>query len=521
MLPLLAGTVLSFLGVLTLSSLGGVAIQRGFFLRAALICAIIKSISPSVVVFQPMIGITLEGALIEIGVLILGANLLGLAVGGGLALVSIPLFKAVRLYIMYGESIWQFFSDILKFLPQSNNISYGSILVVLILAIYFLLGLLAVYIGFGLRARNFNLPNIDFIIFENKAGAYSAIKFVYPLLHLALLIIYLSIAAEVPKTVSIAMALAYVFVCLIIYEKPRRMMQKPKVMLPLLIFSFVLPFITSPIHNVIGQGFYIFSRALLVIVSLSAIGIELSRPEIKFFFSSGVFNRLYLAVNMAFNALPIYLDVLNSNGKALNAGVKNVIHDMLGSSKWHGPRPVIIITGGLGEGKTSFTEEVVANMLINNLKLCGFLAKGVGEPPLRQGYKLKLIPDGMEKMLCKRIGACGLPHRSFEFDQNVIDSLTEKFLKLEPEDVLVIDEVGRMELFGEVWSRLIEHHLKVTSNPLIISVRRENIMLVAERLGLENAYVIDIKNFKPFDAALEIQGLILNYFATRYIKQKS
>ena len=142
MVPMAAGTLLASLGVLTVSAISAPSIQRGFFWRAALICALLKSVSPSAVILPPMVGIALEGVLMELGLLILGTNVLGLLLGGGLALLSIPLFKAIRLYMIYGQGIVEFFNSLLIQLTGSNNVIVTNYLICTLLIIYLSLGII-------------------------------------------------------------------------------------------------------------------------------------------------------------------------------------------------------------------------------------------------------------------------------------------------------------------------------------------------------------------------------------------
>ncbi|MGB4329049.1 MAG: nucleoside-triphosphatase, partial [Tenuifilum sp.] len=121
--------------------------------------------------------------------------------------------------------------------------------------------------------------------------------------------------------------------------------------------------------------------------------------------------------------------------------------------------------------------------------------------------------DGTDLMLCRRIGTCGLPNKSFEFNDGVIGRLTTDLAAINADDILVIDEVGRMELYGEVWAGLIEHHLTKTKNVLILTVRRENLMHVVERWNLTDAYVFDINKVGVTDAANSIKNLVLSYHA--------
>jgi hypothetical protein len=55
MVPMTVGTLLTFLGVFTVSVISANNFQRGFFWRAALICALLKSVSPSAVILPPMV----------------------------------------------------------------------------------------------------------------------------------------------------------------------------------------------------------------------------------------------------------------------------------------------------------------------------------------------------------------------------------------------------------------------------------------------------------------------------------
>lgn len=145
---------------------------------------------------------------------------------------------------------------------------------------------------------------------------------------------------------------------------------------------------------------------------------------------------------MAFNALPIYLNVF----KNINFSASNAIKDIQGvikNSSWGGNRPIIIITGGLGEGKSTYLENLI-NFLgsVKGLTFRRFVAKGIGLPPLRDGYSLKVLPHGNEQMLCRKVGPCGLPSKSFEFNQEVVKELTKELIAIKSDDILIIDEVG-------------------------------------------------------------------------------
>ncbi|MEW5846948.1 MAG: nucleoside-triphosphatase [Bacteroidota bacterium] len=513
MVPLVAGTLLAFLGVFTVSVISANSIRRGFFWRAALICALLKSVSPSAVILPPMVGIMIEGLLMEFGVLVLGTNAFGLALGGGLAMLSIPLFKAIRLFMLYGQGIVDFFMGLISQLSNSNTIIITSSLIYTVLIIYLILGVLSALIGFSLGKKNstFSSSQIELTIFGEKGGKIDFRNYFLLIIHLVALILFLTYASAIPIAIAILSGGVYALLVILFYERPRRMVLKPFFVAPVMLFSFIIPFFTTQIALVPVYGIYIFVRAIFVVATLAAIGTELAKPAVSQFFNRGFFSPVYYASSMAFNALPIYLNVFkNINFSAANA--LNDIQGVIRNSSWGGNRPIIIITGGLGEGKTTYLENLI-NILgrVKNIRIKGFIAKGIGLPPLRKGYSLKVLPDGNELVLCRRIAACGLPNKSFEFNQEVIKELTHELIAIKGDEILVVDEVGRMELYGEVWAELIEHHLTKTKNVLVFTVRRENLMHIADRWNLNDAFVFDIAKTSAEVAANSIKDLVLSY----------
>jgi hypothetical protein len=80
-----AGSLLAAFGVLVMTAGHRACPERGLIWRSALICALMKSISPSAVILGPMIGIAMEGALLEACVRLSGGRAAGYVVGGALA----------------------------------------------------------------------------------------------------------------------------------------------------------------------------------------------------------------------------------------------------------------------------------------------------------------------------------------------------------------------------------------------------------------------------------------------------
>src|SRR5271169_5599624 len=70
----LSGHILTGIGIALLVAGRRLWPEKGLLWRAGLICAAMKSISPSAFILSPMIAISIEGFLLETGVLVAGAN---------------------------------------------------------------------------------------------------------------------------------------------------------------------------------------------------------------------------------------------------------------------------------------------------------------------------------------------------------------------------------------------------------------------------------------------------------------
>src|SRR4030043_1640306 len=81
-----SGNVLTAIGIIILTSISYIWTEKGLIWRAGLICALMKTLSPSAVIFGPMIAIFSEALLLEFSVRLLGRTLAGYLIGAMLAM---------------------------------------------------------------------------------------------------------------------------------------------------------------------------------------------------------------------------------------------------------------------------------------------------------------------------------------------------------------------------------------------------------------------------------------------------
>jgi hypothetical protein len=96
------GTLLAAIGTSVVVAGAHIWGLRGLIWRSGLVCALMKSVSPSAVILGPMIGIILEAAAIELSIRLLGRNPVGYVIGG-VAAVAMPLLQKIAgVVIIYG-----------------------------------------------------------------------------------------------------------------------------------------------------------------------------------------------------------------------------------------------------------------------------------------------------------------------------------------------------------------------------------------------------------------------------------
>ena len=115
---------------------------------------------------------------------------------------------------------------------------------------------------------------------------------------------------------------------------------------------------------------------------------------------------------------------------------------------------IFVITGGVHEGKTTFLTELLERLSEEKLKIAGFLCPGFFKDGARSGFNLLNTADGNQLPLATIEEKQGwFKFHRFNFNPEAFqvgETWIREALSLQP-DLLVIDEVGPMELQGKGW----------------------------------------------------------------------
>ena len=232
-----SGSILAFFGVVLLIAFYKNWPDKGLIWRAGLICALMKSISPSAVILGPMIGILLEAMMLQLSITLFGGNMIGLIIGGSLSLFSALIHKLVSLLILYSFDIFKIYLNIFYFASQQLNLSNADpwVALSLLVLVYLIIGFFAVILGnyIGRKSVMMKVSNENEFSFDPKAENPLEIKSNrnYSLLYLFIHLISIPLILLMLNTIEVYYAIifltVYVSFCIVHYYANLRRLRRP------------------------------------------------------------------------------------------------------------------------------------------------------------------------------------------------------------------------------------------------------------------------------------------------------
>lgn len=157
---------------------------------------------------------------------------------------------------------------------------------------------------------------------------------------------------------------------------------------------------------------------------------------------------------------------------------------------------VVILSGNGQSGKTTLLSALVELLKREELKVAGILAEGLWENGVRSGFNLIDLSDNSSVSLSRRIPdndlRNGIPFDFYEA------GLVAGMNALSPTrcagtDVVIIDEVGYMELQGKGWSSSLQALLELDGLVHVWALRRKLLDTVLAVWGLTASRIVSIK----------------------------
>ncbi|MCF8337419.1 MAG: DUF2478 domain-containing protein [Bacteroidales bacterium] len=529
----LAGTILSFITVYLVISFFQLWKTNGIIWRAGLICALMKSLSPSSIILGPMVGILSEALLLELAIRTLGKNGVAYAIGGALAVFSALLQKAMTFLILYGWDIVALIKNMYHFAVK--QLGLGGIPIIqalgLISAIYLISGAVAAIAGyragksFTNNSRHTVTPSFasqaqSSLFRHSQKQNYSVIGL---LLIFILLVGGLLVIARSGIILSAIFTLVFTGAMYARYRKNMRVIKKPAFWIQItaiLLFSAIF-FDGISMENIFQKegwliGLDMVFRALLLISAFSGISIEMKNPVIKNILYQRGLKNLYQSLEMAFSALPGLTETFSAKKSSI-PGFRKLTHTMLESSRSllekfseaEKSRPdVFILTGDVDEGKTATARRIVNRLKNIGMNIRGLLSTKNMDNPKKHGYFIKDITSGKKALLCSqnpsqgsiKTGRFYFSEEGLTFGRKILMQSLEN-----PTDLVVIDELGPLELNDKGWTPAIEQLLTQSKAPHLWIVREKLVNIIMRKWHIGDVTVFNIKEDSVEEIVEEIQ----------------
>jgi nucleoside-triphosphatase THEP1 len=517
-----SGNLLTAIGIILMISGHRLWPERGLLIRAGLICAALKSLSPSPVILGPMISIFMQASLMEASLLAGRRYWAGYLLGAGLAMSWNLLFRILSTLVLYGSPVIDLYQQLVTYLFSQTGWQFSGYWAPIFVlgGLFFIFGVVAGVAGLMVSraaARN---------VFSRRAPAFGTVpppamprmtrsgkwKILFPLGFLILLVAGLYSIRGLPLLLSTA--LLAVFLLLVRLHDPalvRRFFKKKGFWIGLsamVILSGLL--LGKPAPGIpfspegLRIGWEMCLRALYVITGFGILSMELRNPSLVRWFENRHMDQFLSAVRIAFQTTPLVIETIP--GKAAWRKPGRVLTDMVRSmeysleymrSRGQAFSQVFIITGKKGAGKTTLAERTTKTLLQHGLAVKGFLAPEWLENGQRAGYRIQDVVSGENMLLCRRRektaasqpGPFYFYPEALEFGERLLagneagydrNSGTERHSPPGRQMITVVDELGPFELQGLGWAAAMDS-LHRNSGPLLLVVRESLVEPILQR----------------------------------------
>ncbi|MCF7823225.1 MAG: nucleoside-triphosphatase [Candidatus Marinimicrobia bacterium] len=492
----LTGTFLAALGLILMINGYKLWPDKGLFWRTALVTATMKSISPSAIIFGPMVGIFMEGVILELCVRVFRGRWPGFLLGGALA-VSWSLFQKIFVMLMtYGPDFVKLYEQLYFMAAKSLQISgaFPLDLVKLIFIIDLSFGALVAALAFrtnGERTKQTISPagSEQVSVAENLLTASVSQAYSVPLLFVNLLILLggLSVLDDLSQVLGSSFVAIYVALNIARYSRSLRRLKQPQLWIQLIALMVLSGLLLGGWDNteslLIGleSGLGMATRALLVIFGFSALSIEIRNPIILDWFIRRGMGIVFEAMSAAFEVLPRTMKLVSQQRQfwrhpfhaltQLLGALEQLRKEHLVTAK------VIILSGEQGQGKTSLVKSILGKPNLRQLVFSGLYTEGGWADGERDHYHVVDVITQNSQLLCERSEPTS-PIRSGPFNFRIPGiEFGERILNQSISDestIVIIDEIGHLELHSDGWSaglqELVEQNRKMiwTIRPILL-----------------------------------------------------
>ena len=515
-----SGNILTAIGLIILISASYQWQEKGLFWRAGVICALLKTMSPSAVIFGPMIAIISEAFLLELSVRILGKTIPGILLGSILSMSWNLFQKIFNFIIFYGYNIVELYTNLMKYAQQELKLKFDVVWspIILLLIVYALIGVVAAFVGIKTGRRLVKSPVKITVSYKNKVKdnqwnrtntgiEYSILWLIFNVIFLigALLLI-----GRLEFRLWLILSATIIITWAIRYKRALRQLIRPKLWIFFVIITMVTAFVftrmqsdTITTSDAILIGVEMNVRAILLIMGFTVLGTELYHPRIREFLAKSYFKQLPPALELSLDSLPAMISTVPELKSILKNPVA-VIHQLMSQAEFrieeiksqsNHLHKTIILTGEIGSGKTTYLKQLAKRLKNENFTIHGIYSRRIIKNQQTTGYKIVNISTGEKQPFLhlsgqlnqQKIGKYYIISKGLELGKTALN-----FNSFSSSDVIIIDEIGRLELHEKGWHESLLKIIQYFNGYLILSIRKEIVHEVIQKYELSPTSILEV-----------------------------
>jgi len=318
------------------------------------------------------------------------------------------------------------------------------------------------------------------------------------------------------------------------YKRALRQVARPKFWIFFVFITLITAFaLTKPQEgpNSWQQGLFtgiqMNFRAAIIIVGFSVLGTELYNPVIRNFFLRTSFKNLPLALELAAESLPSFIANI-PDLKSLVRKPVSIFYQVISQAerrlseiKTRNPlnQKFFIVTGSVGSGKTTFVKNLIDIFRKNKMEVGGIISEKVISDSQITGYDLVNVGNGEKEVFLRQNEECGsdtigrytICPEGLKFGNNILGSLV-----MPGNRIVVIDEVGLLELQDRGWAESIDNLLGKPGKNLLLVVRNTFVDKVISKWDLKNAIIFNAEETDYVKAGMSVMEQIGTVMADHY-----
>ena len=530
-----AGNIMAVAGIVLMVAVGHLWPVRGLFWRAGLVCALMKALAPTGLIFGPLLAISFQALVMEFALRIMGMHTVAYLLGAMLAMSWNVVQFLLKTYLSYGTGAVDIYLAMVAWAQKNLGLPAGRnwLPVVLMLLLQLVFGLaagcLGVYVGRKAARETLGMSSLSTDqVMAIRTGRAGDISFSFPwlFLNLFLLVLILVFNGLCSWYVWLPTGLAAILVWIRRYRNAVRPLLRMNVWIWFLLITVLSGALLGSIQNGwvgllpgLGTGLAMNVRAVLLLVGFSALGVEMRSPRLGRFLTRGKFSQLPAALEAAVETLPWVMANLPRLKETFRRPV-TVFHQLVAQADFWlkrltlrqaGRRGVLLLYGQVGGGKSGILQASIEELVRSGLRPAGILSPSVVRDGERIGYDLVDIGNG-ERIELSRVSGEERQRGRLQVGRFIFREEGLQFghraLSLERcarADLVLVDEVGPWELSDQGWAGALYELTLKSDRPMIWVVRSDILDKVVAHWGLEEPKLVDFSAHHAVSLAADVQ----------------